>query len=71
MPVEGRPQSLLVQVVTNETDTSSKNEERVESTDLHVFFSLFRVESARRPEKINEGDSNATIDVENEGVLLG
>ena len=43
MAVEGSTQALLVEVVTNETDAPSKDEEAIQNTDLRDIFSQLTV----------------------------
>lgn len=71
MSVETSAQSLLVEVVGNQTHAATKNEETVEDTHLHVVLRLLSGESTAVAHEIHEADSNATVDVENEVVLLG
>jgi hypothetical protein len=42
--VERRAETLLVEMVTDETDRATKDEETVESTDLDVLISFLRRE---------------------------
>lgn len=69
--VETSAQSLLVEVVSNETNAAAKDEETVENSHLHVVFNFLGRESTAVAHQVNETDSNATIDVQNEVVLLG
>jgi len=55
----------------NQTDTSAENEETVENTHLQVVFSLLVGEGTAVANQVNEADSNATVNVENQVVLLG
>jgi hypothetical protein len=54
----------------NETDTSAKDEETVENTHLQVVLSLLGGEGTAVADKVNEADSNAAVNVENQVVLL-
>ena len=45
--VQGSLESLLVQVVTNETNRSSQDKDTVQGTNLDVFVGLFRCKGAR------------------------
>lgn len=69
--VQTSAQSLLVQEVGNETDGTTKHEQTVQHTHLEVVFRLLCAESAAVSEQVDEANSNATVDVENEVVLLG
>lgn len=71
MSVETSAQSLLVKVVSNQTHAATQNEETVEDTHLHVVLRLLSGESTAVAHEIHEAHSNATVDVENEVVLLG
>lgn len=71
MTVETGAQSLLVEVVGNETDAATQDEETVEDTHGEVILSLLRGEGTAVAEEIDEADSNAAIDVEDQVVLLG
>jgi hypothetical protein len=71
MPVETSPQPLLVEEVGNQTDRATKHEQTVEDTHLQVVLSLLSGESTTVADEVNEADSNASVDVENEVVLLG
>lgn len=64
--IERRLQSLLVEMVTNETNAATKNEETVEGTNLDVFISLFGGEGTAIAEQVDEADSNTAVDVEDE-----
>ena len=57
-------------MVANETDTPSNNEQAVERTNLDVLVGLFARESTRVPEQVDEAHSDASIDVQDEGILL-
>ena len=56
----------MVEVVTDETDAAAKDEQTVESTDLDVLVRLLGCERTRVAEEVDEADSNATVDVEDE-----
>ena len=47
--VERCPQPLLIQVVSNETDATTKDEQAIESTNLDVLISLLWRESTTVP----------------------
>jgi len=71
MTVETSAQTLLVKEMGNKTNASAEDEETVKNTHLEVILGLLSRESTAVADKINKADSNATIDVENEVVLLG
>ena len=71
VPVQRRPQPLLIQMVSNETNAPAEHEQAVQGTDLDVLVSLLRGERSTVPEQIDEAHSDASIDVQDEGVLLG
>jgi hypothetical protein len=71
MAVETSAQSLLVEVVGNETDAAAKNEETVEDTHLEVVFGFLRAECAAVADQVNKADSNTTINVEDKVIFLG
>jgi starvation-inducible outer membrane lipoprotein len=70
MAVEGSPQSLLVEMVTNETDTTTEDKETVQRANLNVFVCLFPSECSTVPKEINEADCDTPIDVENELYII-
>lgn len=69
--VQTSAKSLLVEVVGNKTDGTAENEQTVEDTHLEVVLGLFGGEGTAVAHQVNEADSNAAVDVENEVVLLG
>lgn len=71
MTVETSAQTLLIQEMGNKTDGAAKNEQTVENTHAKVVFGLFRREGTAVAEEVNEADSNAAINVEDQVVLLG
>lgn len=66
--VERLLESLLVEVVPDESDGSSEDKEGVEGADLEVLGRLFLGECARASEQIAEAGSDGTVDVEDEGL---
>ncbi len=64
MAVQRRAQALLVKVVTNETDTTPKDEKTVQGTNLNVFVGFFSREGAAVPEQVDEANSDTTVNVE-------
>ena len=71
MPVETSPQPLLVEEMGNQTDRATEHEQTVEDTHLQVVLSLLGGESTTVTDKVDKADSNATVDIEDEVVLLG
>lgn len=71
MSVQTSAESLLVEVVGNETNGTTKDEETVENTHLHVVLNLLGREGTAVAHQVNEADGNTTVDVEDEVVLLG
>lgn len=70
MTVQRRAQPLLVEVMPNETDAASENEQAVERTNLDVLVRLFRRERARITQQVNEAHRDTAVDVQDERVLL-
>lgn len=70
MPVKTGPQPLLVEEVGNQTDRATENEKTVEDTHLEVVLSLLGSECTTVTDEIDEADSNAAVDVQDEVVLL-
>jgi hypothetical protein len=66
MRIQRRPQPLLVKVVTNEPDTPAEHEQTVEGTDPDVLVSLLGCEGSRVMQEVDEADSDATVNVEDE-----
>lgn len=69
--VETSAQSLLVEEMGNETDRTTKDEQTVEDTHLEVVLGLLSSEGTAVADKVDESDSNGTVNVENQVVLLG
>jgi hypothetical protein len=68
--VEWCAEPLLVEVVTDETDRAPEDEQAVEGADLDVLVRLLGRERARVAEKVDEAHGNATVNVQDERVLL-
>jgi hypothetical protein len=66
MAVKRCSESLLVEMVTNKTNATTKDEETVQRANLDIFICLFPSECSAVTEKVNKADCDATIDVENE-----
>lgn len=71
MSVETGLQSLLVEVVRNQTDGAAEHEQTVQDTVLEVVLRLFAAEGAAVAHEIDEADGHAAVDVEDQVVLLG
>lgn len=71
MSVQAGAQSLLVEEMSNQTDTAAQNEETVKHTHAQVVFRLLGRESAAIAEQIDEADSDTAVDVEDQIVFLG
>jgi hypothetical protein len=64
--VERCPESLLVKMVTNETDATTENKETVEGADLNVLVGFFTSKGAAITQEVNKADCDATIDIQDE-----
>jgi hypothetical protein len=62
--VERSTQALLVQMVTDESDAASEDEQTVEGTNLDVLISLLGGERTTVTEEIDEADGDASIDIQ-------
>jgi hypothetical protein len=71
MPVQTSPEPLLVEEMSNETNAATEHEETIEDTHAKVVLSLLRRESAAVAHEVDKADSDATVNVKNEVVLLG
>jgi hypothetical protein len=71
MTVKTSAQTLLVEEMGNKTNASAENEETVEDTHLEVVLGLLGREGTAVADEIDEADSNAAVDVEDQVVLLG
>lgn len=69
--VQTSAETLLVEVVGNQTDATAQDEETVEDTHLHVVLNLLAGEGTAVAHEVDEADSNATVNVQDEVVLLG
>ena len=70
MALERCAQTLLVKVVANETDATTKNEKTVQRADLDVLVRLLWREGARVAEQVDEAHGDAAINVKDERILL-
>jgi hypothetical protein len=60
MSVETGPETLLVEEVGNQPDTSAKNEETIEDTHLEVILGFFGRECTAVADEIDEANSDST-----------
>ena len=63
MTVERSAEALLVQVMANETDAATEDEQTIEGTNLDILVSLFWGEGTTVSQQVDEADGNAAIDV--------
>merc|ERR1712176_709677 len=56
----------LVQIVTDEADGAAQHEQAVEASEGHQVVALLARESAAGADHVDEGHSNATVDVQDE-----
>ena len=70
MTVQSSPEPFLVQEVGDQPDTSPEHEQTVQDAHGQVIFGLFGTESAAIAHEVDKADSYASVDVENEIVLL-
>lgn len=70
MSVQASAQSLLVEVVRNQTDATAEHEQTVQDTHLQVILNFLGSEGTTVAEEINEANGNATIDIQDEVILL-
>lgn len=70
MPVEAGTKSLLVEEVGNQTNAATKDEKTVQDTHLKVVLGLFGGESTAVAEQVDKADSNTSVDVQDQVVLL-
>ena len=55
----------------NETNRTAQNEEAVQNTHAEVVLCLLRRESAAVSEKVNKADGNASVNIQDQVILLG
>jgi hypothetical protein len=71
MSVQPSPQPLLIEVMRNQTNRTSQNEQSVQNAHLHVVLGLFSAESTAVAHQVDEADGDAAVDVEDQVVLFG
>ena len=69
--VQRSAETLLVEMVADEANAAPEDEETVESANADVLVCLLSTKGAAISQEIDETDRNTTIDVEDEGILLG
>ena len=63
MTVERSAEALLVQVMANETDAATEDEQTIEGTNLDILVSLLWGKGTAVSQQVDEADGNAAIDV--------
>jgi hypothetical protein len=71
MAVQTRPQSLLVEVVSNQTDAAAQHEQTIQHAHAEIVLGLLGTEGTAVAEQVDEADGHGAIDVEDEVVFLG
>ena len=66
MTVQRGAQALLVEVVADETDGATEDEEAVQGADLDVLVRLLGREGTGVAQQVDEADGDATVNVEDE-----
>ena len=66
MAVERCTQALLVEVVADETDGATEDEEAVQGANLNVLVRLLGRECAGVAQQVDEADGDAAVNVEDE-----
>jgi len=70
MSVKRGAKPLLVKVVANESNGTAEDKETVEGTNLDILFSFLRAECTTVTKQINKADSDATVNIQDECILL-
>lgn len=52
--------------MTNETNAATEDKQAVECTNLDVFVCLLRSKGAAVPQKVNEANSDASVNIQDE-----
>ena len=71
MAIQASAQSLLVEVMGNQTDASAQDEQTVEHAHVEVILGLLGAEGTAVAHQIDEADGDAAVDVEDQIVFLG
>src|SRR5271170_7371965 len=61
---------LLIQMMANQSNTSTQDKQSIQSSHLEILFRLLSRKSTAIPQQIHKTDSNTSIDIQNEIVLL-
>lgn len=70
MPIQAGPETLLIQIMRNQANASTKNEQPIEHTHAHIVFGLLRAKGTTVAHEVNEANSDSAVNVKNEIVLL-
>lgn len=70
MPIQASAKTLLIQVMSNQTDTSAQHEKTIQNTHVEIIFGLFSAECAAVAHQVDEADSDTAVDVEDQIILL-
>ena len=71
MTVQTGSQTLLIEVMGDQTDASAQDEESVQDTHVQVVFGFFGAEGAAVAHEIHEADGDAAVDIEDEIIFFG
>ena len=71
MTVQARAQTLLVEKVRDEADAAPEHEETVEDAHGEVLLGLVGAEGAAVAQQVDKAHGDATVDVQDQVVLLG
>ena len=70
MTVEWCAQAFLIEMVTNEANATSKDEQAVQAPDPNILVGFFPGKCTGISEQVDKADGNATVDVQDERILL-
>ena len=70
MSVQALLQALLIKIVPNEADTTTKYKQPIQSPHLNVFVRFFPREAATVTEQVDHGDTYQAINVQDQVRLL-
>lgn len=71
MSVQTRAETLLVEVVGNQTNATAQDEQTIEHTHAHVVLDLFGGEGSAVAQQIHKADCYTSVNVQDQVVLLG
>jgi hypothetical protein len=66
MTVEWCTETLLVEVVSDEPNATTKHEQAIQRANLDVLIGLFRCECTTVAQEVDKADRNAAVNVENQ-----